>query len=297
MNQLKDISSALESMKSKFIESEKKQKEFKSFYVQWRQYAHEIEGQLDHKNSSRRIADQQRDFALQDRDAALKEKQTALRARDMAIRDLRTVVQDSNKERQSMEAVSQDREAELQKVRKQLEKQISINKATEQERNKLALELENCKKALGHAQKDHQDTNELLSRRTIELDAAQTFLETPELVSEAVTVELAQALNYEIAQIATALAESYEEILPRKPPQAVIGSIHPVSLNFLNASGAMSVLQNLRASDPVTSLQIGLQGYLAFLAVKYIQAWAFTAPDIFTETLDALRHEGNSSRL
>ncbi|KAI0031111.1 hypothetical protein K488DRAFT_71650 [Vararia minispora EC-137] len=140
------------------------------------------------------------------------------------------------------------------------------------------------------ARRRHEDAVELLGRRTVELDVAQTFLPIVETVTDTHIVRLVKELNYEISQAATSLAESYEGIPPLHSTHFSPGLSQP-TVHRTRIAEVADRLVYLYPNDAITLLQIVVQALMVDLARAHIHRWRFERSTGLSEIFAILRAE------
>ncbi|KAI0031108.1 hypothetical protein K488DRAFT_87112 [Vararia minispora EC-137] len=145
-----------------------------------------------------------------------------------------------------------------------------------------------------HAQRQLLDAEKLLARRTTELDAAQNFLPVVDAVTDTHVVGLVQDLNYEIVQVASALAETYGDF-PRAGPVSCPFNSAPSMIRRTRVIEVADILSRLHPDDTTTNLQIILQAFIVNLAASVISSWRFGEPTGLSEIFLGLRAEGKKT--
>lgn len=134
-----------------------------------------------------------------------------------------------------------------------------------------------------HAQRERDEMSTLLSQRSAELEAAQGFLPSTESIADTEVIQMVDALNYEIAQTATTLADSFEGVtrqLQRPPQQEHDSIVKSYERRF--GRGVARLLLSAQVADPVLCLQFALQDRLTRLAGACTHQWCFANPDLGT---------------
>ncbi|VDB90857.1 unnamed protein product [Peniophora sp. CBMAI 1063] len=137
------------------------------------------------------------------------------------------------------------------------------------QRDDLNIKLSESTNSLESERRLRADAEDLLAKRSAELDATTALLPTTESITDTRIVGLFRDLNYELAQSATTVAEAYEGITRRtRGPPGVQASLK----SRLEACGALPLLKPSSKStvDPTTALQIGLQAILIDFARTFL---------------------------
>ncbi|VDC07270.1 unnamed protein product [Peniophora sp. CBMAI 1063] len=139
---------------------------------------------------------------------------------------------------------------------------------------RMAASLAERERAAQHACRERDEMAQLLAQRSAELEAAQAFLPRSESVSDSDVVELVEALNYEIMQAATTVAESFDGAhRVAVPPET-----YATELKAKEKAYGPSIARLLLApsdGDPVLFLRVALQAVLARQAEAYIVRWCY----------------------
>lgn len=132
-------------------------------------------------------------------------------------------------------------------------------------------------RAIASLQKEAHDLRNLLATRSQELDTAHTFMSTTDSVTEVEVKNTIAGINYECAQVAAALADHYHErppisstLVPEEPKNLVARVLGKYALHLL--------LQSEKSGDEVTSLEVLVQGCLAYAVDYTVPKWHF-GPD------------------
>ncbi|EIM82799.1 uncharacterized protein STEHIDRAFT_113901 [Stereum hirsutum FP-91666 SS1] len=108
----------------------------------------------------------------------------------------------------------------------------------------------------------------LLSTRTNELDAAQAFVSTSDACTDAQVMAIVHNINYEVAQAATFLSESYENH-PRLPTESELES----GIKVLGREGVGYLRKQAGSTDEMLALQIMLQGNMTDVVFWISSQW------------------------
>ncbi|KZV77360.1 hypothetical protein PENSPDRAFT_747090 [Peniophora sp. CONT] len=176
--------------------------------------------------------------------------------------------------------VSQARDVEVAALRQELEE-------SRREREKLATELAERDRALRHVLQERDGLSKLLASRTAELDAAQAFLPGADTITDTHAIGLVQALNYEISQAATVLADSFEGEVRHLPISDELSVALAPSVKIIGKSITKTL--SSPGEDHMLSLQIGLQASLVRFSKIEINRWSFGARSSFAATFASIK--------
>ncbi|VDB90853.1 unnamed protein product [Peniophora sp. CBMAI 1063] len=212
----------------------------------------------------------------------------------------------SNRERPTYSQVYRAYETNrstLLQTREDLEKVVAVARARERELlverdnarllqeqlHVLTVKLAERENALRQEREKRLAAEDLLAKRTVELDAANALLPAAESITDSHIIELVQSVNYEVAQTATLLADAYEGRPRIKPSTRLLASLHPNALANIEECGAGRILQQHTQVDPTTALQIGLQATLVDIARIFLSTEAFSQFAGFDSVLQILK--------
>ncbi|KZV77328.1 hypothetical protein PENSPDRAFT_645580 [Peniophora sp. CONT] len=173
---------------------------------------------------------------------------------------------------------------ELEKAKRDLRAERGRLQAMAVERDRLRNELSDSNNALEHERRTRAAAEDMLSKRTAELEAANAFLPATETITDTQIMDLVRDLNYEIAQSATTLAEAYENV-SRAKTQASQPSVQPE----VQATLRLLKLPPNSAIDPTTALQIGLQAALVNSARGFLSHGVYKDARALRPVLDNIK--------
>lgn len=182
--------------------------------------------------------------------------------------------------------------ARLQRRDQELAAERQHAKIQEEQLQSLRAKLTERDNTLRSEQERRIAAEDLLAKRSAELDAANALLPAPESVTEAYIIELVQELNYEVAQAATTLSETYKGLPRVKPSRSVLASLYPDVVGYIEECGAARILYQRTSVDPTTALQIGLQATLIDIARILLSSETFSDFAGFDSVLRAMKQGG-----
>lgn len=163
------------------------------------------------------------------------------------------------------------------------------------QRDELNIKLSESSNNLESERRLRTAADDLLSKRSAELDATKALLPATESITDTRIVDLFRDLNYEIAQSATTLAEAYEDAT-RHTRTSV--KIQPDVKACFEACGALPLLRlpPKSAVDPTTALQIGFQAALVTFTQAFLDGGVYQNAQGVKLILVALKDNGTCLR-
>lgn len=202
--------------------------------------------------------------------------------KDASIHELKQSLDDATLEMRRMREAGvramQDAQRDLRECRRNLENAQSANQALEDEVRAQADAAKLARDAVARLSEVHEGTVELLKTRTLELNAAETFLNKADSSSGADVIGMVEALNGEIFQTAATIAEAFKFGEKQIEDSEDLLSAHGDVVDILGTR-MTDLLRSSSHHDDQLLIQLALQAAMCAYMEWIITSWYFEGRD------------------